>query len=65
MSKLINFLKEVRVEMKKVNWPSRHETLKYTIIVVISSVIVAIFLGSMDFIFSKLIFIKLIVPIII
>ena len=51
LSKIITYLKEVRVEMKKVNWPTRQETLKYTLIVVGISVAVAVFLGSIDFIF--------------
>jgi len=54
INKLINFLKEVRVEIKKVNWPTRQQTLKYTLIVVGSSLVVAAFLGSLDFIFKNL-----------
>jgi len=50
--RIITSLKEVRVEMKKVNWPTRQETLKYTLIVVGISVAVAVFLGSIDFIFT-------------
>ena len=55
ISKIINFLKEVRVEIKKVNWPTRKQTLKYTLIVVGGSLVVAAFLGSLDFIFKNLI----------
>jgi len=51
-SKASIFLKEVRLEMKKVNWPTRQETLKYTIIVIGSSLALAAFLGALDFIFS-------------
>ena len=50
--KLVTFLKEVRVEMKKVNWPTRKETTRYTIIIVGVSLAVAVFLGGLDFIFS-------------
>ncbi|MDD2731594.1 MAG: preprotein translocase subunit SecE [Candidatus Pacebacteria bacterium] len=52
--KIINFLKEVRLEMKKVNWPTRKETIKYTLIVVGVSLAVAVFLGGLDYIFSLL-----------
>jgi preprotein translocase subunit SecE len=52
--KIITFLKEVRLEIKKVNWPTRKETMKYTLIVVGVSVGVAIFLGGLDFIFTTL-----------
>ncbi len=50
--KIIIFLKEVRTEMKKVNWPSRKETLNYTLIVVGASLAVAAFLGGLDFLFA-------------
>ena len=52
--KIISFLKEVRLEMKKVNWPTRKETIRYTLIVIGVSVVVAAFLGSLDFIFNTL-----------
>ena len=52
--KIPEFLKEVRIEMKKVTWLSRQETFKYTMIVVGVSIGVALFLGLWDFIFSTL-----------
>jgi len=54
VNKITTFLKEVRLEMKKVNWPSRRETIQYTLIVIGVSVVVAIYLGGLDFIFSFL-----------
>jgi len=54
-SKITIFLKEVRLEIKKVNWPTRKETFRYTIIVIGVSLGVAIFLGTLDFIFKTLI----------
>ena len=53
--RFINFLKEVQLEVKKVNWPTKEETLRYTLIVIGISAVVAGFLGGMDFIFSQLI----------
>ncbi len=52
--KILTFLKEVRLEMKKINWPTRQETLRYTLIVIGVSIAVAIFLGGIDFIFTTL-----------
>ncbi len=52
--KLITFLKEVRLEMKKVNWPTRKETIRYTLIIVGVCVAVAAFLGSMDYMFTTI-----------
>jgi preprotein translocase subunit SecE len=51
--KIINFLKEVQLEVKKVNWPTREETLKYTFIVIVFSALVALFLGGLDVIFNN------------
>lgn len=50
-NKIITFLKEVRLEMKKVNWPTKQEVIRYTLIVIGVSVIIAVFLGGFDFIF--------------
>jgi len=53
-SKLFTFLKEVRLEMKKVNWPTRKETIKYTGIIIGVSLVVAAFLGGLDYVFTTL-----------
>lgn len=54
VNNVVTFLKEVRVEIKKVNWPTRQETLQYTLIVIGVSVALAIFLGGVDFVFTTL-----------
>ncbi|HUT96116.1 MAG TPA: preprotein translocase subunit SecE [Candidatus Paceibacterota bacterium] len=51
-SKISNYLKEVRIELKKVNMPTRQETIKYTLIVIGLSFVVAVFLGGFDFLFT-------------
>ncbi len=55
LDKIITFLKEARVELKKVNWPTKQETIKHTLIIIGISLGVAIFLGGLDFIFTWLI----------
>jgi preprotein translocase subunit SecE len=52
MSKITEFLKETKVELKHVVWPGRRQTIFYTLIVIVLSVLVAYFLGLFDFIFS-------------
>ena len=52
--KITTYLKEVRLETKKVNWPTREETIKYTFIVIGFIIIIAIFLGGFDYIFVGL-----------
>ena len=54
-NKIVSFLKEVRLEMKKVNWPSREQTTKYTLIVIGVCLAVAVYLGGLDFLFTNFI----------
>ncbi len=49
------FFKEAYVELRKVNWLTRGEVLRYTLIVLAVTIIVAAFLGGLDFVFSSLI----------
>ena len=53
--KAISYFKEVRVELKKVNWPTRSQTFKYTIAVISMSLAMAVFFGGIDYVFSLLI----------
>jgi len=52
-SKITLFFKEVGLEMKKVNWPTKKEALKDTLIVISISVVVALFLGGLDIIIRE------------
>jgi preprotein translocase subunit SecE len=51
----MEFLREVKVELKKVTWPTRQQTTGTTIVVIIFVFIVAAFLGLFDFGLSKLV----------
>ena len=53
LHKIKIFFREVITESRKVDWPTRQDTLRYTVIVVAISLIIAIFLGLLDFIFFK------------
>ena len=53
MSKITEYFKETKGELKHVNWPTRQQTIYFTIIVIVVSVLIAYFLGIFDFIFSK------------
>ena len=53
MNKFINYIKGSIEEMKKVTWPSKQETKNYTLLVVGISLAVAIFLGAVDYVFTK------------
>ncbi len=51
---MIKFITEVRTELLKVTWPTRAETIKLTLIVVGISLIVGIYLGALDFLFTEM-----------
>ena len=53
MPNILSFLKEVREELAKVAWPTREQTIRYTVLVIIVAVAVGIFLGGLDFILTK------------
>ncbi len=54
MINLITFLKEVKMEVKKINWPTKDQAIRYTLIVIGISAVVAIFLGGLDFVFTTI-----------
>jgi preprotein translocase subunit SecE len=47
------FLREVRQELKKVAWPTRRELLAYTIVVLVSVVVLTSFVFGLDFLISR------------
>ena len=51
-NRIVTFLKEARVELKKVTWPTRRETIRYTTAVIVMSLAVAAFLGGLDTLFQ-------------
>jgi len=51
---ILNYFKDTRVEMKKVNWPTRRQTIRYTIVVIAVSLGVAAVLGAFDYIFASI-----------
>ncbi|PID51710.1 MAG: preprotein translocase subunit SecE [Candidatus Moraniibacteriota bacterium] len=55
MGKIIQFLREAYGEMKKVSWPSREQTIQYTMLVIVISIGVAVFLGVLDYGFGTFI----------
>jgi preprotein translocase subunit SecE len=55
ISRAAKFLTEVRVEVKKVTWPSRREAIGGTTVVVIVVFLVSVFLGIVDALLSKMV----------
>ncbi|MEY2985910.1 MAG: SecE/Sec61-gamma subunit of protein translocation complex [Candidatus Parcubacteria bacterium] len=52
ITKPIQYIKEAQVEIKKVTWPSKKQSLQYTAIVVIISIASTIILGGLDILFN-------------
>lgn len=50
--KIIDYIKNTKEELKHVSWPTRKQTVWFTAIVIIISLVTAFFLGFFDFIFS-------------
>jgi len=53
ISKIQKFIGEVMAEMKKVSWTTRRELVDSTLIVILSSFLLGIFVGVIDFAFSR------------
>lgn len=52
-NKLVSYFYEARVELEKVTWPTRRETLVATALVIAVSIATAVFLGALDFGLNK------------
>ena len=55
IGKTAQFLREVKVELKKVTWPSRKQTIGSTVVVIALVMIISVFLGAVDLGLSSLI----------
>ncbi len=53
LEKTKTYFKEVKVEMNKVNWPTKNETISYTLVVIGVSIVISAYLGALDFLFTS------------
>ena len=60
LQKSTQFLREVKIELKKVTWPTRKQTMGSTVVVVVLVMIFSLFLGLVDVGLSSLI--RLVLP---
>ncbi len=49
---LLRYLRETQAELKRVNWPTREETVRLTQLVLVVTIGMALFLWLMDVVFS-------------
>ncbi len=54
-NKFTNFLKDIKIEMSKVSWPTKDELIGSTVIVLVSLGILSAFIGVCDLVLSKII----------
>jgi preprotein translocase subunit SecE len=51
---VIKYLTEVRQELQRVSWPDRQQTVQKTLLVISVSVFVGVYIGVLDFLFTRL-----------
>jgi len=49
----VEFLKEIRVELRKVTWPKRDEIVRATLMTLVATVVIAVYLGFTDFVLQN------------
>lgn len=54
VQRIKRFFEEARVELRHVNWPTRAEAIRLTVVVIVISLAIAVFLGAFDYLFSYL-----------
>ncbi len=53
MQRFITYLHDTRGELKHVSWPTQRQTITYTILVVLISIVTSLYLGVFDMFFTK------------
>ena len=53
MSKLVQFVRESKAELKRVDWPTKEDVFSSVKVVIISTVVVAVLLGVLDLAFTQ------------
>jgi preprotein translocase subunit SecE len=48
LTRALQFLREVKIELKKVTWPTRKQTMGSTLVVIVLVMIISLFLGLVD-----------------
>ncbi len=54
-NKIVNFIREVKIELGKVSWSTKEELFVSTIVVLVSVALLGIFIGMCDFVFLRVI----------
>jgi len=54
MSKLTDYIRDTKSEMKHVSWPTKNQTINFTVVVIGVSVLVAVLLGIFDYLYQTI-----------
>ena len=54
LSSLIGFMREAKAELKKVTWPTRRQMWYWTLVVIVFTLFVSLYLGLIDFLLAWL-----------
>jgi len=53
VARVREFSQEVLAEFRKVTWPSRQELINSTVVVIVVTVVLAVFLGAVDIVLAR------------
>lgn len=51
--KIVEYLRETKGELKHVSWPTRRQAIAFTVLVIVISIVVSVYLGLFDALFSE------------
>jgi preprotein translocase subunit SecE len=51
---VVAFLRQVRDELNQVTWPTKDQTVRLSTLVIIVTIIIGIYLGTLDYLFTQL-----------
>jgi preprotein translocase subunit SecE len=55
VARAVHFVQESQVELRKVTWPTREQTINLTVVVIAVCLVMAVFLGIVDYVFQALV----------
>ena len=53
MSQFVKYIRSTMAELRQVSWPSRRQTIMYTVLVIALSTVVSLYVGAFDYLFSQ------------
>jgi len=54
MQRILQYFREVMQELKKVSWPTKEQTYNLTFLVVLVTLVAALYIGGLDYIFAQM-----------